>query len=156
MDVRERPALLDDLTKNDLGVFFVLFFLFIAGFLIFAGVMILVVLKWYLALLFLLAPITGVAIEVSEKWILKIDNDGPIGGIRNETKEWAIILGWCLPRKHREAIMGDILEDCQEMRKKGLPERKIRTHTLWQWVISVITLAPTFIFSAIGRLLGAK
>lgn len=142
---------LDRLTESDLGPFFLLFCLFIAGFGICAGGMILVVLRWRIALaLLLLVPIAaGVVVEVSGRWVLKNHRGGSTGRIRNETDKLAIVLGWCFPRKHREAIVGDILEDCKEMRERGLAERKIRTHVLWQWAVSMIVLILGSIMSAI-------
>ncbi len=149
--------MLDSLTKTDHGTLLLIFCLFVTGFLIFAGGMILLVIRWYIALaLLLFAPIVIVVIEVGEKWNMKNNEGGLIGGKWNETEKWAILLGWCLPRKHRESIVGDILEDCHEMRKAGLVERRIRTHVLWQWLISVLTLITASVMGAIVRLLGAN
>lgn len=150
-------TLLDRLAKSDLGSFLLLFCLFIAGFVLFTGVMTVVVLGGYLALaLFLLLPIVGVVVEVRKRCTLKNHRSGSRGGTWNEPEKWAIVLAWCLPQKHREAIVGDIAEDCHEMRDRGLNERRIRTHVLWQCLISVVTLIPTYFIGAIGRLFNAK
>ena len=58
-------------------------------------------------------------------------------------EDWATFLGWFIPRKYRAAVLGDILEDCVEMRAKGCSERRIRLHVIYQWLIAVVTLVPT-------------
>ena len=106
--------------------------------------------------LLVLIPIVGVVVEVSERWNKKKHRCGSIGSILNETEKWVVVLGWFLPRKHREAILGDIIEDCHEMKEKGLNKRRLRNHVLWQCLISVVTLIPAYFIGAIGRLFGAK
>lgn len=148
---------LNRLTESDLGPFFLMFCLFIAGFVLFAGVMVFVVLGGRLAFaLFVLFPIVVVVGEARKRRALKNHRGGSRGRLWNETDKWAIVLGWCFPRKHREAMVGDILEDCHEMRERGLNERRIRTHVLWQWLMSIVTLIPTYFICAIRRLFGAK
>lgn len=56
---------------------------------------------------------------------------------------WATSLGWFIPRKYRGAVLGDIMEDCVEMRDKGCTERRIKIHVIFQWSIAVIMLVPT-------------
>jgi hypothetical protein len=56
-------------------------------------------------------------------------------------EKWAKSLGWFIPRKYRHVI-GDILEDCAEMRELGYTERRIKFHVVYQWLIAVITLVP--------------
>lgn len=153
----ENNTLLDDLSKSDHGPFLLLFGLFVSGFMIFTVGMLLIVLGGYLALaLFVLVPIVGIVVEAGERCAFKSHKDNSRGGIWNETENWVIMLGRCIPQKHREAIVGDILEDCHEMREGGLAERKIWTNALWQWVISVVALIPACIVGSIGRLFGAK
>lgn len=63
-------------------------------------------------------------------------------------ENWIITLGWFIPRKYRHVI-GDILEDCTEMREAGCTERRIKFHVVYQWLIAVITLVPTAVKSSI-------
>jgi hypothetical protein len=153
-------ALVDHLTKSDLGPFVLVFGLLIAGFVMCAGGMILLVLGPRIALaLFILLVIVGVIaviVEVRDRSALDSHRRGPKAGKWDQTEKWAIALGWWLPRRHRDSIVGDILEDCHEMRERGLAKRRILTHVLWQWVISVVTLIPLSIMGAIRRLVGAK
>jgi hypothetical protein len=58
-------------------------------------------------------------------------------------ESWLRSLGWFIPRKYRYEIIGDILEDCAEMREAGCTERRIKFHVVYQWVIAVVTLVPT-------------
>jgi hypothetical protein len=150
-------TLSDSLAKSEYSPFLLLFGLFFAGFTIFTGGMLLIVLRGRLTLsLFGLVLIVGIIIEVSKKYTSKNHRDVSRCRIRNKTEKWVIMLGWCIPQKHREAIVGDIIEDCYEMRKRGLAERNIYANTLWQWVISVVTLIPACVVGSIKRLLGAR
>lgn len=65
---------------------------------------------------------------------------------------WAKTLGWWIPRKLRGPLIGDILEDCHQMREMNYSEWRIRTHVLWQWAIGVVTLVPVAIISAVWRI----
>lgn len=64
-----------------------------------------------------------------------------------------ITLSFWIPRKHREGITGDILEDCHEMRELGFTERRILGHVLWQFAIAVISLWPEAVVSAFATIL---
>lgn len=55
----------------------------------------------------------------------------------------AIGLGWWIPRKYRDDLVGDILEDCSEMRMLSMGERRIVVHVAYQWLIGVVMLVPT-------------
>ena len=90
---------------------------------------------------------------LKERWIFYSQKGGSGSNKRNGKAKWAVLLGWCFPRKYRDAIVGDILEDSYEMRESGLAESKIRAHVLWQCMISVVTLVPSSIVHAIRRLL---
>lgn len=70
----------------------------------------------------------------------------------NKAEKWAIALGWWIPRKYRGAIVGDILEDCHEMRESGRREWRIRIQVIWQWAISVVTLVPIAMIAAVWRI----
>ena len=144
---------LDRLAKSDYGPFLLLFFLFLAGFVMCTGGILLFVLGGRLSIaLFVIFPIVGIVVEARERWTLKKHRGDSRVRICNETEKWVIVLGWCLPRKHREAILGDILEDYQEMKERGLSERNIRIHVLWQWLVSVVLLIPSAIIAAVCRI----
>jgi lysylphosphatidylglycerol synthetase-like protein (DUF2156 family) len=69
---------------------------------------------------------------------------------RKKAEGWLITLSFWIPRKHREAITGDILEDCHEMREVGFGEWRIRIHVVWQLAIGVIMLWPDVIGSGLA------
>ncbi|MBA7654835.1 hypothetical protein ES703_62728 [subsurface metagenome] len=148
---------LDGLTKSGYGPFLLLFCLFIVGFVMCTGGILLIVLGGRVAVsLFMLFMIVAGLAAAREKWASKSHTRGSRGGILNEPEKWVIVLGLWLPGKHREAILGDILEDCHEMRDRGFRERKIRSHVLWQWAIAVVKLIPASVIGAIGRLWSAR
>ena len=64
-------------------------------------------------------------------------------------ENWTKVLGWFIPRKHRNHIVGDILEDCDEMREAGCTEKRIKFHVVYQWLIAVIILVPTAVKTSI-------
>lgn len=59
-------------------------------------------------------------------------------------------LAFWIPRKHREGIVGDILEDCAELRELGKPIIRIWTHVLWHLATAIILLVPSRIGDIIG------
>ena len=65
-------------------------------------------------------------------------------------ERWLTSLCFWIPRKHREAIRGDILEDCHELRDQGFGEWRIRAHVLWQTAIAVVGLWPRVVGSAVA------
>ena len=65
---------------------------------------------------------------------------------------WATSLGWFIPRKYRHVI-GDILEDCAEMRAAGCSERRIKFHVVYQWLIAVVNLVPMAMKTSITDIL---
>ena len=71
---------------------------------------------------------------------------------KKKAERWIVALGWWIPRKYRAAIVGDILEDCHEMREKGCGECRIRVQVLWQWAIAVLTLVPAAAVAAVWRM----
>ena len=71
---------------------------------------------------------------------------------KSKGEDWTITLGWIIPRKYRHVI-GDILEDCAEMREAGCTERRIKFHVVYQWLIAVITLVPTAVKTSIADIL---
>ena len=68
-------------------------------------------------------------------------------------EDWAISLGWLIPRKYRAAFVGDILEDCADMREAGCAESHIKFQAVWQWAIAMITLVPMALKTSILDLL---
>jgi len=71
---------------------------------------------------------------------------------RKTAETWIVALGWWIPRKYRAAIVGDILEDCHEMREKSCGECRIRIQVLWQWAIAIVTLVPAGVLAAVWRM----
>lgn len=67
---------------------------------------------------------------------------------KSKGEDWTTALDWFIPRKYRH-VMGDILEDCAEMREAGCTERRIKLHVVCQWLIAVITLVPTAVKTSI-------
>jgi hypothetical protein len=70
-----------------------------------------------------------------------------------QAERWLVSLSFWIPRKYREAIAGDIFEDCREMREKGFSESRIRVHVLWQLAVAVIALWPEAVGSAVGSII---
>jgi hypothetical protein len=68
--------------------------------------------------------------------------------VKSKSEKWGVTLGWFIPRKYRHVI-GDILEDCAEMREAGCTERRIKFHVVYQWLIAVITLVPMAVKTSI-------
>lgn len=64
---------------------------------------------------------------------------------------WFAALGWFIPRKYRNDIIGDILEDCAEMREAGCTERQIKFHVVYQWLLAVVTLVPASIIGILKQ-----
>jgi hypothetical protein len=71
----------------------------------------------------------------------------------SKPEKWLFSLSLWIPRKYREGIIGDILEDCREMRRKRFSKRRIRVHILWQLTIAVIALWPESVGSAVAAIL---
>ena len=71
---------------------------------------------------------------------------------KSKGEDWTKSLGWFIPRKYRHVI-GDILEDCAEMREAGCREKRIKLHVVYQWLIAVITLVPTAVTTSITHIL---
>ena len=42
------------------------------------------------------------------------------------------------PRKYRDELIGDILEDCHELREQGASEKKINRHANWQLFLALL------------------
>lgn len=76
--------------------------------------------------------------------------------IRDRTENLISKTSFWIPRKHREAIVGDILEDCRELRELDKSEWRIRIHIIWQLVWAFILLRPTALMDALKRILSTK
>ena len=70
----------------------------------------------------------------------------------NLLKSWS----YWIPRTYREAIVGDILEDCHELRALGKSEWRIRIHIIWQLAWALILLRPAAFMDALKRILSTK
>ena len=77
---------------------------------------------------------------------------GRVLGPSKKAEKWAIALGWWIPRKYRGAVVGDILEDCHEMREKGCGEWRIRIQVLWQWAIAFGTAVPAVMIATLWQI----
>lgn len=75
---------------------------------------------------------------------------------RNSIENLVMKASYWLPRKYREAIVGDIIEDINEIRALGKSEWRIRIHVVWQVVIALILLRPTAIMDAFKRIWSTK
>jgi hypothetical protein len=71
-------------------------------------------------------------------------------------EKWLINLSYWIPRKYREAITGDILEDCRELRVVGKSEWRIRIHVIWQLAWALILLRPSALVDVLKRVLSTK
>lgn len=81
---------------------------------------------------------------------------GYIGKSTRRTKNWLVTLSFWIPRKYREAIVGDIIEDCHELRALGKSEWRIRIHVIWQVIIALILLRPVALMDAFKRIWSTK
>jgi len=62
-----------------------------------------------------------------------------------------VSLGRCIPGKFKAQIVGDILEDCDDLRRNGRGEWGIRIHALREWAGAVITSIPGCIVDTLLR-----
>lgn len=123
-----------------------------------ALIAVLICLVWLLALLPSL--VLDVLLELSQlglserltlKWMqLKTSSTFET---KSKGEKWAIALGWFIPRKYRNDIIGDILEDCAEMREVRCTERRIKFHVIYQWLLAVITLVPASIIGILRQVI---
>jgi hypothetical protein len=58
------------------------------------------------------------------------------------TDRWMLSFSFWIPRRYRQAIMGDLIEDREDMRSLGKSEWRIRAHVVWQIAISALSLWP--------------
>lgn len=68
---------------------------------------------------------------------------------RRSPENWLTSIAFWIPRKQREGLVGDILEDCHELRSFGKRNSRIWAHVIWQFLIAVVTSIPASILSAI-------
>ena len=115
----------------------------------------LLVVLWYLVLVIVLLPLIflkrllSVFVLTEQNSLQWLQHKCLLNSkIKSQGEKWATTLGWFIPRKYRH-VMGDILEDCAEMREAGCTEKRIKFHVVYQWLIAVITLVPTAIKTAI-------
>lgn len=74
---------------------------------------------------------------------------------RRKAEQSLASLSFWIPRRHREAIIGDIREDCAELRLLGKSEWRIRLHVIWQLAICLLTMWPAALKAALWGALGA-
>jgi len=77
-------------------------------------------------------------------------------GLIEKPEKLLISAAFWIPRKHREAIVGDIMEDCHELRALGKSKWRIRTHVIWQVVIALILLRSAAVVDAFKRIWSVK
>jgi hypothetical protein len=63
---------------------------------------------------------------------LQMDKPSRAGG-----RSWLAVIATCIPPEYRESIIGDIVEDCQELRKTRQNEWHIRVYAVRQTVCAV-------------------
>jgi len=95
-----------------------------------------------------------IAEDLQKRAELYVHKNVPLRNLkaRPDSKKWLISLSFWVPRKYREGITGDILEDCDDLRKLGKNEWRIRTHVLWHFSLAVIMLWPEAIGSALASI----
>ena len=106
-----------------------------------------------LLIFLILIKLVNSSIEI---YHMRIENNNLLPRIwtfRKDPENWAIELGWWIPRKYRAAIIGDIIEDCHEMKDKSCGEFRICVHVLWQWAIAIVTLVPAAIVATVWRMM---
>jgi len=64
------------------------------------------------------------------------------------TDKWLTSSSFWIPRRIREAVIGDIMEDCHELRALGKKEYRVRLHILWHLILFALSLLPTAIIKA--------
>lgn len=74
----------------------------------------------------------------------------------NRTDRWVESVSFWIPRKNREAIMGDIQEDCVELRELGKSEWRIRANVIWQLSICALRMWPAAVKAALLAWVVAK
>lgn len=57
---------------------------------------------------------------------------------KGQMPRWA----YWIPRRNREAIVGDILEDCVDLRERGAGQWRIRFHVAWQLLWVLLSIVP--------------
>jgi hypothetical protein len=62
--------------------------------------------------------------------------------VRLRTDSWLVSIGFWIPRGNRQAIIGDLLEDCGEMRSHGFSEPQIRRRIRWQLLVVIVHQWP--------------
>lgn len=109
----------------------------------------------YLLVAGFLAGLALMGLELLIRTELNLKRDKVLLTLKRKSKgeDWITSLGWFIPRKYRNDIIGDILEDCAEMREIGCTEERIKFHVVYQWLIAVITLVPTAIKTSITDIL---
>lgn len=71
------------------------------------------------------------------------------------TTDWVIrSLSYWIPRRYRESIMGDIYEDCAELRGVGASEFRVKIHAVWQIFLAVVVSWPAIMKASLWAAMG--
>ena len=84
------------------------------------------------------------------------DNSLSLGEPERSVDKWIVSVSFWIPRKYREGIVGDILEDCYEQRRLGKSERRIWLYVLLQFVTALVLLWPAYIKYTLSRIWHTK
>lgn len=84
------------------------------------------------------------------------DNSLLLSEPQRRVDKWIVSVSFWIPRKHREGIVGDILEDCYELRRLGKSERRIWLYVLLQFVTALVLLWPAYIKYTLSRIWHTK
>lgn len=96
------------------------------------------------------SPCRYVDLSDIECWILRVHSEHDFLVKARQVSQWRhpvkqsgtllTNLSSLIPRKYRQAIVGDLWEDIAEFRKLGWSERQIRRHIWWQFFVAVYQL----------------
>jgi hypothetical protein len=112
------------------------------------------VIAWIIKDIIIAFSVIGLIDLIIGLFILTCAMIARIDQAEGSAEKCAVALGWWIPRKYRGLVVGDILEDCHELRQGGSGELRIYVHVLWQWAIAVGALLPVAIIGTIWRFVG--
>lgn len=59
------------------------------------------------------------------------------------------LVGWLLPPRLREPLLGDLLEESQKMRQQGIRHQLISTWVIWQLFVACLSHLPKWFWGAL-------
>jgi len=74
---------------------------------------------------------------------------------RQITDKWRDSLSFWIPRRYREGVMRDLMEDSEEIRALGKSEWRVRAHLVWHLGIGILHFWPAALKAAIWAAVGA-